>query len=87
MGHVRNVNFLEIENYDASALLEEVKKRLNLKTDAALSRMLNVKPPCISKIRHGINIFPTYVMLRINELTGLSYKEMRQIMNEPDWRD
>ncbi len=87
MPSVNNVNFIGIEGYDGSKLLDQVKLILNLKNDAALSRALNVVAPVISKIRNNRNPFPAYLLLRVNELTGLSYVQMRVILGEPDWRD
>ena len=40
------------ETYDPSHLLDTLRERMQLKNDAALSRLLEVAPPVISKIRH-----------------------------------
>jgi len=37
---------------DPNGLLDAITARLNLKNDAALSRLLEVAPPVISKLRH-----------------------------------
>lgn len=77
---------LAVEGYDANKLLDEVKQRLNIKSDAELSRVLRVTPPMISKIRHRMLAFSPHLMLRLTELCGMTYAEMREITGEPDWR-
>ena len=39
--------------YDPNRVLDAIISRLRLKNDAALSRLLEVAPPVISKIRHS----------------------------------
>lgn len=79
-------HLLGTEGYDAGKLLDEVKLRLKLKNDAELSRVLRVTPPMISKIRHRTLAFSPHLMLRLTEISDLTYAEMRKISGEPDWR-
>ena len=60
-----------------SDLLDYIIKEKQLKNDAALSRELEVSPPCISNLRKGtIKLGASYI-LNIHEYTGLSVKEIK----------
>jgi hypothetical protein len=68
------------EEYDPNRLLDALIARLRLKNDAALSRVLEVAPPVISKIRHHtLPIGPT-LLLRMHEESEFSIRELRQLM-------
>lgn len=83
---LRTDYLLSLENYDANRLLDFVKEKLDVKSDAQLARTLRVTAPMISKIRHRMLAFSPHLMLRLTEITDLTYAEMRQISGEPDWR-
>ncbi|MCZ4062062.1 hypothetical protein NB644_04425 [Oxalobacter formigenes] len=57
-------------------------KKLNLKNDAALSRALEVAPPVISKIRHGRLPVGASLLIRMQEISDLSIKELRDMMGD-----
>ena len=61
-------------------LLDALIEKLALKNDAALSRLLEVAPPVISKLRHGaLPIGPT-MLIRMHEISDLGIREMRALM-------
>jgi plasmid maintenance system antidote protein VapI len=68
--------------YDPNRLLDTMRERLHLKNDAALSRALEVHPPLISKIRHRRLPVSASLLVRMNELTGLSIRELRNVMGD-----
>jgi len=61
-------------------LLDEVKKRYEVKNDAELSRKLDVPPPTISKIRSGKVNVSADMILRIHETFGMPVKEIRELL-------
>ena len=61
-------------------LLDEVKKRYEVKNDAELSRKLDVPPPTISKIRSGKVNVSADMILRIHENFGMPVKEIRELL-------
>ncbi|MBC3874883.1 hypothetical protein [Undibacterium flavidum] len=68
--------------YDPSNLLDALIKILCIKNDAALSRVLEVAPPVISKIRHkNLPIGPN-LLIRMHEESGLSIREIRALMGD-----
>jgi plasmid maintenance system antidote protein VapI len=65
---------------DPNILLDALIDKLNLKNDAALSRLLEVAPPVISKLRHGaLPIGPT-MLIRMHEVSEMNIREMRALM-------
>lgn len=68
--------------YDPNRLLDHVKDSLLLKNDAALARALEVAPPVISKIRHKRLALGASILVRINEMTDMPIRQMRELMGD-----
>ena len=58
-------------------LLDTLIKRMSLKNDAALSRLLDFYPPSISNIRHRKIPVGPGVLLRIHEMTEIPIAELK----------
>lgn len=64
----------------SAKLLDTIKTEENLKSDAALARLLDVQPPVISKIRKGeAKVGPTMI-LKIYDETGMSVNRIRKLI-------
>ncbi len=63
-----------------NALLDCVMARGPVKNDAALSRMLGVAPPVISKLRHGRLELGATLVINIHETTGMSIREIKALV-------
>lgn len=61
------------------ALLDELLVRGKLKNDAALARELEVAPPTISKVRTRTLPLGAVLRIRINEVFGMAFSEMREL--------
>ncbi|MFP5390907.1 MAG: hypothetical protein ACLGI6_05085 [Gammaproteobacteria bacterium] len=72
--------------YNPNRLLDAIMEKLELKNDAALSRALEVAPPVISKIRHYTLPIGATILIRMHEVSGLSIREMREILATKDER-
>lgn len=68
--------------YDPNRLLDALVEKLHLKNDAALCRRLEVAPPVISKIRHGRLPVGASMLIRMHEETGLTIRELRDLMGD-----
>lgn len=66
--------------YDPNRVLDAIIHKLSLKNDAALSRVLEVAPPVISKIRHSTLPIGATILLRMHEVSDLSIRELRSLM-------
>lgn len=65
-----------------STLVDEMRRELNVKNDAALARALDVAPPVISKLRGGVPLGST-LLIRIHECTGWPVKHIRELAAQP----
>jgi hypothetical protein len=70
--------------YDPNRVLDAVIDKLKLKNDAALSRVLEVAPPVISKIRHNTLPIGATLLLRMHEESEYSIRELRALMLRTD---
>ncbi len=73
-------NNAELKAADANALLDTIIANLGLKNDAALSRVLEVAPPVISKIRHHKLHVGASLLIRMHEETDLSIRELKALL-------
>lgn len=69
-------------DYDPNRLLDHIVEKLQLKNDAALSRLLQVEAPTISKIRHRKLRVGAGMLLRLHEVSNLSIQELRELMGD-----
>ena len=70
--------------YDPNRVLDAIISKLRLKNDAALSRVLEVAPPVISKIRHNTLPIGATILLRMHEESEYSIRELRALMVRTD---
>jgi hypothetical protein len=68
--------------FNPNHLLDTLIERMKLKNDAALSRMLSVAPPVISKIRHGRLTVGASLLIRMHEETEIDISELRDLMGD-----
>jgi plasmid maintenance system antidote protein VapI len=70
------------QTYNPNRLLDALLENMRLKNDAALSRMLEVAPPVISKIRHHHMPVSASVLIRMHEATKMSIGDLRFLMGD-----
>ena len=68
--------------YDPNRVLDAIINKLKLKNDAALSRLLEVAPPVISKIRHQKLPVGASLLIRMHEVSELSIRDLRYLMGD-----
>lgn len=64
----------------ASRLLDLLLERQNLKSDAALCRLLDLSPPQLSKIRHGRTGMSGEIKIAIHMKTGMEIREIQAVL-------
>lgn len=62
-------------------LFDKLIDRFDLKNDAGLSRWLEVAPPAVSKIRHGILGVGPALTIKVMEKSDWSLKEVRALID------
>jgi len=70
------------EALNPNALLDHLLKQLRLKNDAQLSRVLEVQPPVISKLRHGRLPVGATMLIRMHEVSDISIRDLRYLMGD-----
>lgn len=73
---------LPLGTYDPNHLLDTLLRKMQLRNDAALAKILDVGPPLISKIRHGRLPVGASLLIRMHEVTGFSLRQLRDIMGD-----
>jgi len=72
----------ETATLNPNALLDHLIKQLDLKNDAALARALDVASPVISKVRHGRLPVGATMLISMHEVSGISIKDLRDLMGD-----
>ncbi len=70
------------QQYNPSRLLNALIELLDLKSDAALARALEIAPPTISKMRHRVVPVSAAMLICMHYLSGLSISELRGLMSD-----
>ena len=68
--------------FNPNRLFDVIIERMHLKNDAALARLLSVAPPVISKIRHARLPIGASLLIRMEEETNISIRELRELMGD-----
>lgn len=69
-------------DYNPNTLLDAIKNQLCLRSDAALSRAINVAPPVLSKVRHHQLPIGASLLVRLSEVSELPIKDLRALMGD-----
>jgi hypothetical protein len=75
-----------LPTYDPDRLLDELKDRLQVTTDAQLALALGMQAPVISKLRHRVAPVSAFILIQMHEATQLSIKELRYLMGDESSR-
>lgn len=69
-------------HFQPGKLLDELISHMGLRNDAALSRMLELSAPTISKIRRRALPVSAGVLLQMHEVSGLTIRDLRALMGD-----
>lgn len=70
-------------NYDPNPLLDTLIGRFKLKNDAALSRLLEVDAPMISKIRTKRTPVTAHFLVLLHDKANVQLDDARRLMGVP----
>ncbi|MGS0741585.1 hypothetical protein ACVBEF_07100 [Glaciimonas sp. GG7] len=73
---------LEAPPYEPGRLIDMLIQIVHVKNDLALSKVLEVAPPIISKIRNGKMPVGVSILMRMHEATGLPIRQLRGFMGD-----
>jgi hypothetical protein len=66
----------------AHTLFDFLKTEYELASDRQLCAALGIKPPVLSKIRHGVIGISADIMIVIHEKTGMSIADIKELISE-----
>lgn len=74
--------------YNPNMLFDVLLETFGLDSDEALGSVLQIGVPLIRRIRYGQAPVDPLLLLRMNELSGISVRELRRLMGDrrADWR-
>jgi hypothetical protein len=74
--------------YNPNMLFDVLLETFGLENDEALGSVLHIGAPLIRRIRCGQAPVEPLLLLRMNELSGISVRELRRLMGDrrADWR-
>jgi transcriptional regulator with XRE-family HTH domain len=75
-------NIRIFKDYSPIYFFDELKKRLNILTDASVCKTFNISPSTISKIQHGHSAVSPEILLKIHEMTNIPIFELREMMQD-----
>jgi plasmid maintenance system antidote protein VapI len=67
-----------------SPLIDYLLNRLELRSDAALSRAIGLPHPIVSRLRHGKCTVSAGILLKLHDTTGLPVEELRTYIVAPN---
>jgi hypothetical protein len=63
-------------------LLDTLLLKLQIRNNAALSRLLDVAAPVLSNIRHGRSSVGPSLLLRMHDVSGISIRELKALLDQ-----
>lgn len=66
-----------MQSNNASALIDRLKNYMNIENDSCLARELGILPVTLSKLRSGVLIIDSDMLIRMHETSGLSIWELK----------
>lgn len=78
----KNTALMARDSYTPNHLLDTLMERLDVKSDAALARVLEVPPSTISKVRHRQMAVNSALLLAAHEATEISIHDLRLLLGD-----
>jgi transcriptional regulator with XRE-family HTH domain len=75
-------DLMALPTYQPDVLIDFVREKMGLASDAELCRALGIHPPAISKIRHRKMGLGATLLLIFHDVTGMSISELRALMGD-----
>lgn len=73
---------IQLGAYNPARMLNCLRVRFRLDSDAELSRTLGLAPAMLSKIRHRRQAVGAAFILRVHDVTGVPVQDLRRMMGD-----
>ncbi|AXA91143.1 hypothetical protein [Massilia sp. YMA4] len=68
--------------YDPARLFDLLRQRLQLHSDKALAKALQIAPPLLTRLRHRGLPLSGSLLLRIQDVSGIAVDELRRVLGD-----
>ncbi len=68
--------------YDPDRLFDTLRQRLQLHSDKALAKLLQIAPPLLARLRQSGVPVSGSLLMRIHDATGIAIDELRRVLGD-----
>ncbi len=69
-------------DYDPERLFDTLRQRLQLHSDKALAKLLQIAPPLLARLRQSGVPVSGSLLMRIHDATGIAIDELRRVLGD-----
>jgi hypothetical protein len=69
-------------SYDPARLFDTVRQRLQLHSDKALAKALQIAPPLLAHLRQRVMPVSGSLLLRIQDVSGIAVAELQRVLGD-----
>jgi antitoxin HigA-1 len=69
-------------SYDPARLFDTVRQRLQLHSDKALAKALQIAPPLLARLRERVLPVSGSLLLRIQDVSGIAVAELQRVLGD-----
>jgi len=69
-------------SYDPARLFDTVRQRLQLHSDKALAKALQIAPPLLARLREQVLPVSGSLLLRIQDVSGIAVAELQRVLGD-----
>jgi len=73
---------IDTSSYDPARLFDTVRQRLQLHSDKALAKALQIAPPLLAHLRQRVLPVSGSLLLRIQDVSGIAVAELQRVLGD-----
>ena len=80
--HSPQMTDIDPSSYDPARLFDTVRQRLQLHSDKALAKALQIAPPLLTHLRQRVLPVSGSLLLRIQDVSGIAVTELQRVLGD-----
>ncbi|GGY89611.1 hypothetical protein ACFFTM_14255 [Pseudoduganella plicata] len=80
--HPSQMTDIDQSSYDPARLFDTVRQRLQLHSDKALAKALQIAPPLLAHLRQRVLPVSGSLLLRIQDASGIAVAELQRVLGD-----
>lgn len=80
--HYSQSTDIDPSSYDPARLFDTVRQRLQLHSDKALAKALQIAPPLLAHLRQRVLPVSGSLLLRIQDVSGIAVAELQRVLGD-----